>query len=288
MNRQIQKVLYYIETHLDESLDVRVLAKVAGYSQYHFCRIFKASVGESVISYATRLRLERASLQVAVHNKSIIEIALEAGYDTPNGFNKAFKKIFGMTPTEYKSRQIYLLQSYKDKIMHTPKIVNRDKTYVVFARETGGYEKSSEIAWKKLSKQLNDLGESLKNQADSINILINLDIKQGELLGICHDDPTVTAEENIRYDAAIAWDKKEIDFLHDKGLETKEIPGGKYATISYKGNYAKAMDSWIALYVWCEQNGCKFRDFPPFEKYLNTLDEVCEDELLTEIYVPIE
>lgn len=286
MNQQIQKVLYHIETHLNESLDVEILAKIAGYSQYHFCRIFKANVGESVISYATRLKLEKASLQVTLHNKSIIEIALEAGYYTPNGFNKAFKKIFGATPTEYKSRQIYLLQIYKDKVMNTPKIVNRDKTYIVFSREIGEYEKSSEIAWARLGKQLNGLDEKLKYQANDTNI--TFDIKKGELLGICHDDPTVTAEENIRYDAAIAWNKKEIDFLHELGFETKEVASGKYATIIHKGNYTKSIDSWIALYVWCEQNGYKFRDFPPFEKYLNTPEEVCEDELLTEIYVPIE
>ncbi len=284
MNAQISKVLCYIETHLDTRLDVKVLARVAGYSPYHFSRIFKMCVGESVISYTTRLRLEKASFKMININKSIIEIAFEAGFETPNGFNKAFKKIFDITPTEYKSRRMNLLQSYKDKMMQTPKIVERETTHIVYVREIGGYEKSSEIAWEKLSKQLNDFSNNFKDE--SVNI--KLDPKEAEIIGICHDDPSITAEENIRYDASLAWGKKEIDFLSEQGFDTKEIPDGKYAMVLYKGNYTKAIDSWMALYTWCEENGYTFRDYPPFEKYLNLPQDVKEEELLTEIYLPIK
>ncbi|MCF6330585.1 MAG: AraC family transcriptional regulator [Sulfurimonas sp.] len=288
MNRQIKKVLYYIETHLKDDLDLETLAKVAGYSRYHFCRIFKASVGESVISYYTRLRVEIASLKVMSYNKSIIEVALEAGYETPNGFNKAFKKIFGMTPTTYKSKQMYLLKNFKDNMMQTPKIVQRDETYIVYERETGEYMKSSQIAWTRLSEQLNNLNITLKDQQECVDM--KFDSNNRELLGICHDNPSTTAPKNIRYDAAISWSKKEIDFLNEQGFETKNIPAGKYVTVLYKGNNDgnKSLESWTKIYIWCEQNNYQFRDFPPFEKYLNTLEEVSEDELLTEIYVPIK
>jgi len=60
MNEQILKALYYIEENLDSSLDLDDIAKVAGYSKYHFCRIFKLNVGESMMEYITRLRLEKA------------------------------------------------------------------------------------------------------------------------------------------------------------------------------------------------------------------------------------
>jgi AraC family transcriptional regulator len=289
LNEHIGKALYHIETHLDDVLNVKTLARVAGYSPYHFCRAFKASVGESVISYATRLRIERATLKMMNNDRSIIQIALEAGFETPNGFNKAFKKIFCLTPTEYKKQQLNLLQNYKDKMMQAPKIVTRDEKFVVYERECGGYEKSSDIAWKKLSKELNDLGEKLKNNPDSdCKDTIILDTKDAELLGICHDDPTVTDEKNIRYDAAIAWDKKKIDFLKEQGFNTKKIEGGKYAMVLYKGNYEKAIDSWSGIYNWIGENGYKFKDSPPFERYLNTPNEVSEDKLLTEIYVPLE
>jgi AraC-like DNA-binding protein len=151
MNTQISKVLCYIEAHLDDNLDIKTLARVAGYSVYHFSRIFKMSVGESTISYVSRLKLEKASSKIIDKNKSIIEIALDTGYETPNGFNKAFKKIFDMTPSEYKVKRINLLQTYKDKIMQTPQIVERETTHIVYQREIGNYEQTSKTAWTKLT-----------------------------------------------------------------------------------------------------------------------------------------
>ena len=101
MNEQIQKVLYFIENNLDVSLDLDDLARIAGYSKYHFSRNFKLTIGESIIDYITRLRLEKAQLKV-IQKISIIDVALDVGYETPNGFNKAFKKTFGITPLKYK------------------------------------------------------------------------------------------------------------------------------------------------------------------------------------------
>lgn len=91
INQQIQKVLYFIENNLNNQLDLDDLARIAGYSKYHFSRCFKLNVGESVIDYMTRLRLEKSQFKI-IQNNSMINVALDIGYETPNGFNKAFKK----------------------------------------------------------------------------------------------------------------------------------------------------------------------------------------------------
>jgi len=285
MNAQIKKVTYYIETHLDDELDGELLAKVAGYSQFHFCRIFKVNMGESVMSYTTRLRLERASSELHYEKKSIIEVALDAGYKTPTGFLKAFKMRFGTTPTNYKRSAITLRNKYKDIEMETPEIEQREESYVVFTRELGDYTKSSEIAWKRLSETMNGLGKVFAERPPKIEM--NLGMGNGEAIGICHDDPQVTNKEKLRYDAALAWGKEEVEVLETYGFETKTIAGGKYAKVLYKGDYKKAEENWYGLYAWIEKNGYEFRDEPAFEKYLNLPDEVEENELLTEIYVPI-
>ena len=282
-NTQISKVLNYIETHLNDNLDVKTLAKVAGYSPYHFSRIFKMHMAESIISYVSRLRLEKALLGIISNNKSISDIAFEAGFETPNGFNKAFKKIFNITPSEYKNIRLTLLRSYKNKILNTPKIVERTTTHIIYEREIGYYSKSSEIAWKRLIKKLNNWSRDFKEKS----IKIKLEQQNVEMLGICHDDPSVTSEENIRYDASLAWTKKESDILSKEGFNTKKISSGKYAMVLHKGSYSKIIDSWMALYLWCEENNYIFRDCPPFEKYLNSPEDVEEQELLTEIYIPI-
>ena len=205
MNPHIKKATYYIEQHLDDVLQVEELAKISGYSIYHFCRIFKVYIGESAISYATRLKLERAAREMMLAQKSMIEIALDAGYQTPTGFLKAFKQRFGTTPTHYRKGSRVELNRYKEIKMNTPQIVERPQIEVVFTRELGEYEKSSNIAWKRLSNQLHGLKEQFeKNPPQSP---LHLDPSQGEAIGIRHDDPKVTDESNIRYDASFSWDK---------------------------------------------------------------------------------
>ncbi|CAA6828500.1 MAG: Unknown protein [uncultured Sulfurovum sp.] len=285
MNTQIQKVTYFIETHLDDELDVLELAKVAGYSHFHFCRIFKMQVGESVMSYTTRLRLERASSEVSRGKKSMINIALDAGYKTPTGFLKAFKKRFGTTPSNYKSSSKELLSKYKENNMENVQIVQRDEAYVVFTREMGEYEKSSKIAWQRLSESMNSLNTVFAKNPPTIEM--NLGEGNGEALGICHDDPEVTDESNIRYDAALAWGKQEIEELAKYDFETKSIVGGKYAMVEYMGGAETAEKSWYGLYAWIEKNGYEFRDAPAFEKYINAWNETDETKIQTEIYVPI-
>lgn len=289
MNECIKKSLYYIETHLDEPFDLDDLAKIAGYSKYHFSRIFKLHVGESLTDYITRLRLEKVQVKV-VQKSSIIDLALGVGYETPNGFNKAFKKSFGISPTEYKKIKRDFLQQYRGKLMEAPKIVILEEKEVVFTRETGNYNTSSKIAWNKLSKDLNKLGQKIQmREGENKAELIRFEINDAELFGICHDDPSVTQPQNIRYDACISWNKEKIDFLNQYGYETKGIEGGEYAMTTYYGSSDENLDSWYGLYGWCEENGYKFRDSPPFEKYVNMIENIDNpDKHITEIYIPIK
>jgi len=284
MNSQIQRVTYYIEGHLNDELDVIKLAKIAGYSHFHFCRVFKIYIGESVMSYTTRLRLERATTEIYLGKKSIINIALDAGYQTPTGFLKAFRKRFGTTPTEYKSSSKRLLHKYKEIKMNVPEIVTRDEINVVFTRELGEYSKSSDVAWRRLSTMMNSLHDKFAKNPPEYTM--NLEKGKAEALGICHDDPQVTNEENIRYDAALAWGNKETEVLAKYDFETKTIAGGRYAKVEYLGA-SNSEDSWYGLYAWVEKNGYTLRDEPSFEKYLNGDIDTDVEKMLIEVYVPI-
>jgi len=286
MNKRIQKVIYHIETHLDDELKLTLLADISGYSRFHFCRSFKAQMGESVMSYASRLRFEAASIKVGRGDKSLINVALDAGFQTPTGFLKAFKKRFGTSPSNYKKISKQNINHYQETMMETPEIVSRETAFIVFTRATGIYFKSSDKAWQRLTKELDNLDKKHKESPPSSTIL--LDENKAELLGICYDAPQVTDEDKIRYDACIAWTEEETDFLTAEGFETKQISAGKYAKVLHKGSYETSDKSWYGLYAWIEKQGYEFRDEPSFEKYLNTPETVKEADLLTEIYVPVQ
>src|SRR5574342_267401 len=98
----IEEVMHYIREHINERLDRETLASVAGFSIPHFHRVFTAHVGESTISYVRRLRLERAARKLRMGAVDITEVALAAGYDTHAAFGRAFKRQFGLSPSEFR------------------------------------------------------------------------------------------------------------------------------------------------------------------------------------------
>ncbi|RXK10022.1 hypothetical protein CRV05_06495 [Halarcobacter bivalviorum] len=276
MNKQILKVLHYIETHLDDELSINTLAKIAGYSPFYFCKIFKASVGESVMSYALRLKINKASTNIINTKNSIIEIAFDIGFETPNGFNKAFKKVFNMTPTEYRSKHVELLCKYKENRMKQPEIKYRETVYVIYNTKYGAYENSVCTAWDELIWKL--------DSQNRINILSN-----SELFGICYSDPETTPENEIRYDAAISCKKEEVDTFIEKGFYVKKIEGGKFATLSYFGK-DETNRVWMDLFSWIVENNLsnQCKNIPPFEKYLNWSPEISDEEIIKEIYIPLD
>ncbi|MGK0271507.1 MAG: AraC-like DNA-binding protein, partial [Cocleimonas sp.] len=97
MNTRLQKAIFHIESHLNDELNIDQLADISAYSKFHFCRAFKAQMGESVMAYTHRLRIEASSSEVGLGNKPMIDVAYDIGFQTPTGFLKAFKKHFGMT-----------------------------------------------------------------------------------------------------------------------------------------------------------------------------------------------
>src|SRR5215475_13869572 len=98
--RRILQVLMHVQENLDSRLSLDELAGLACFSPYHFHRIFKGMVGESVKEHVRRLRLERAANQLRKGSASVIEIALDAGYESHEAFSRSFKSLFGASPTQ--------------------------------------------------------------------------------------------------------------------------------------------------------------------------------------------
>ncbi|MGP7982071.1 MAG: helix-turn-helix domain-containing protein, partial [Syntrophobacteraceae bacterium] len=97
---RLNRTLDYIRDNCTEDLTLTKLAKVACFSKYHFHRIFRTLLGETVNRYVRRVRLEKAVRMLTFDkDKSIIDIALDCGFSSSQNFAKAFKVHFGVTPT---------------------------------------------------------------------------------------------------------------------------------------------------------------------------------------------
>lgn len=99
---QIQKGIDFIETHLEEDISLSQVADAANISQWHFQRIFKALSNETLKAYIRARRLANARDRLVDSDTRIIDIALASGYDTQESFSRAFKKMFELSPNEYR------------------------------------------------------------------------------------------------------------------------------------------------------------------------------------------
>ncbi len=99
-NDAIALCIEFIEKNIKNELSPEIIASECGYSTFHFSRVFNINQGITLMEYVKKRRLLLAA-QDLFNDKKIIDIALEYGFQTHNGFSKAFKKEFGFSPTQY-------------------------------------------------------------------------------------------------------------------------------------------------------------------------------------------
>lgn len=98
-------VLKYIEEHLEESLNIKRLAEIAGYSEYHFIRMFKRYTNETVMEYVCRRRLIRACEDILLGMR-IIDVEIKYGWQSHSAFSKSFNREFGFPPSLLKTMKL--------------------------------------------------------------------------------------------------------------------------------------------------------------------------------------
>lgn len=103
---RIQQVIDFIEEHPGEQPTLTELAGIAGFSEYHFHRVFLFMVGDPVMEYVRKRKLARAAYRISHTGDRLLDIALDSGFGSQETFIRAFRKLFGMTPGTYRKRRV--------------------------------------------------------------------------------------------------------------------------------------------------------------------------------------
>lgn len=272
--QRINKVVAYINNHLDESLDLKTLSEVAALSEFHFHRVFKALKGETIGAHITRLRLEATARLLRYTPLPIEEIAFNIGYETPAFLSKAFKNQYGITPSEYRTnKDIYIMKKEiinPDLALKTPKIMELEPKNLIYVALTGEY---GTLDYGKAYEQLWAVVKSQK-----------LFTKGIESICISYDDPKITEASLQRSEVSLAIHKPACA---EGEVSCKNLAGGKYAVFFYQGSYTHLSAVYDAAMRWVIDSEYEIREEPTFEKYLNDCRRTPEEKLKTEIYIPI-
>ncbi len=283
---RLLRVFEYIEEQLDTALSPKDLAAIAGFSAFHFQRIFRGMVGESVMAYLRRLRLERAAVRLKYSDRSVTDIAFEAGYEVHEAFTRAFNRHFEVSPSEFRKRERPITFPTSPSRAHfnqhddicfetmnnnptlTVTIQARPEQQIAYVHHIGPYDQCGS-AWAKLMAWAGSNGHLGQCSA---------------MYGICYDDPDVTDGEKIRYDACITL----RDFEAEGGVGKKLIPAGDYAVVRHRGPYSELKTVYRALFgQWLPMSGREAADAPCLEQYWNDPESTEPEDLETDILLPL-
>jgi len=273
---RVNRVIDYIQSHRAEDLSLETLAQVAAFSPYHFHRIFKAVTGENLKEFVQRVRLEWAGSALAYRPQvEVLEIALDAGFQSASAFARAFKEHFGVTATEWrnggaeawsKARQADRKDGQADRkggeeggggARHPAlrgddgsptttednvnvTVKNVPSYRLAYMRNVGAYGPHGGVG---------QLWMKLKRWAEP------RDLWSGDRIcfGIAHDDPRVTAPDKCRYDAGIVIP---ADLKADAQVNVVELPAGKYALAAFEGTAADIGGCWERMFSsWFPDSG---------------------------------
>jgi len=263
---RILRTLVHIQEHLDESLDWTELARVACFSPYHFHRIFCGVVGETVADHVRRLRLERAAQRLKSGERPVTDIAFEAGYEAHEAFTRAFRARFGASPSGFR-------ESRPDPAPLEPIAVKVEKLpamRVAFVRHVGPF-KDVGAAWGSVMGWAGMRG---------------LFGPHTRAIGVIHDDPDITAPEQLRYDASVTV----LGDVRAEGtIGIQEIAAGDYAIARHRGPYDRISETYARMCgEWLPSSGRELATAPALEFYLNAPQTTRPEDLLTDACLPLE
>jgi AraC family transcriptional regulator len=266
--QRIHRTVLHIQANLTEDLDARALAAVAGFSPHHFHRVFRGIMGESVMEYTRRLRLEQAAMRLKYGQKGVLDVAPGVGYRSHEGFTRAFTAHFGVAPMEFRRQEHSASPELPCSTLFQPPV------RCLALWRVGSYAECG-AAWERLF-------------AWAARERIPLWHGQPPM-GLCYDDPEITDPVRCRYEACVALDGAVDPGPLPEGFRLREIPNGTYAQTVHQGPYDSIGGAYAALLGrWLSRRSVVLPDEPTVEVYLNSPFDTPAEELLTEIRIRVE
>jgi AraC family transcriptional regulator len=299
---RINRVMDYINSNLDNPVDLSVMADIASFSPYHFHRIFTYIVGETPNSFLNRIRLEKAACLLQDDRRApVSDIAFRCGFINVSSFSRAFKNYFEMSATGFRESEKALFvrdgirysknckpiskigkhrQQLNDNlcsvelkqliIMDTNiEVKQMPELNLIYCRHMGAFNKIGN-AYEKLFKWAIPHG------------LVKQDSKT---VTVYHDDPSVTSVEKVRQDASLVVN---TDVKVEGEIGKSTINAGKYAVGHFEIPETGFEQAWNTMCSWLTESGYQPGEGPTYELYHNDYSEHPEHKFIVDICIPVK
>lgn len=309
---RINRVIDYIEFNIAEGdLSLKKLSSVAGFSPFHFHRIFTAMMDETLNQFIQRVRVEKAAMMLAANpKKNMTEIAFDCGYSGSAQFSRSFREKFGVTPSQWRKDKLYNDDSnICQNESNTGEIISNKGKDNVHARD---YDKENIIRRMNMKSIKPDSVEVKKLPEVTVAYVRHVGPYKGDaslfekligricswagsrdLLGpdtklICvyHDNPEVTDENKLRVSVCLTVPE---NAKVDSEIGKMKIEGGTYVTAHFEINPDGYQDAWNWVYgQWLPESGYQPDDKPCFELYGPDPKDHPQGKHIFDICVPVK
>ena len=284
---RMKRVLDHIDRHLDDDLDLETLSGVAAFSKFHFHRQFSATFGLSVHRYVQLARMKRASHRLAATDAdSVTEIAMDAGYEAPDAFARAFRQRLGQSPSSFR------------------KSPDWGSWFVAFGPLDNARNKLVQIIFDHDDVAIRDVPPTpvavMEHRGDRATLRDTFERFRtwGKAAGLSPEaSPTFMVFRSERepenpadYSMDICAGTDLPIGPNDAGVKAGVIPGGRCAVLRYPGNTNNLEPAALYLYRdWLPASGEEVRDFPIYSRrQLALIPEAPAHEVVVELFLPLK
>ena len=269
---RVNRAIDYILQNLDQPLQLETVAQMAYFSPFHFHRVFRAILGETLNQFVKRLRLERA-LRMLSHNpqRSLTDIALGCGFTSSSDFSRSFKQRYGLPPSVF---DIEVFRAHRRDEWQSA-ISDPEQRHMLDRLPPGANPDGFEVELRQLParcvayirvKDPYRDGQGVTGAAERlVQWAEQRQLADGQWLGYMWDDPEIVAHEDCRYDVGL-----EVPHVEPDGEVGRiEFPAMLVAQVEERGTIeleCRAMD-WL-YGSWLPSSGYVPTEQPGFEAWI--------------------
>jgi len=294
---RLNTAITFIEENLSEKLSLDIISAKAFFSPFHFHRLFKIAVGETVHNFIQRKKIEKsAAYLLHQKEKNITQIAEEVGFSNLSAFSKAFKKFYGISPIKFREES----PAKFSKISKTESKIG--KISVTFEQYLCNINNA--LHWIKMNAKNIEVKEipeiqvafvSYRGKMENIKIaynkLIGWAMPKGymnnpnlKMITIYHDSPKISDPNNIGMSACMVLENP-IKVDGEVGLKTINV--GKCIVARFEIKPFEFQTAWENSFAWMVDQGHKKDDNNPFEIYYNNAENHPENKFIVDLCIPI-